>query len=75
MSQFSAPISPDVPVKFPPPYAGKREDYIAVAVCPDPISTTVPQRSDWEVSCSPDNTICSVLGGGGGGEGGAQGAH
>ena len=30
MSQFSAPISPDVPVKFPPPYAGKREDYIAV---------------------------------------------
>ena len=31
MSQFSAPISPDVPVKFhPPPYSGKREDYIAV---------------------------------------------
>ena len=28
MSQFSAPISPDVPVKFPP--AGKREDYISV---------------------------------------------
>ena len=30
MSQFSAPISPDVPVKSPRPYSGKREDYIPV---------------------------------------------
>ena len=30
MSQFSAPISPDVPVKFHPPPSRKREDYIPV---------------------------------------------